>query len=100
MWPVDLQRLRYDAVFIGHNFSLDGGAMDDYGSFGWVVSTKEGDRLATGSGSVFGSDPRSYRAEGHGAKAGTLFIIHCFRYCNVPIPPGQFTVYCDNQGLL
>jgi hypothetical protein len=74
--------------------------MDDYGSFGWVVSTKEGNRLATGSGSVFGSDPRSYRAEGQGAKAGTLFIIHCFWYCNAPIPPGQFTFYCDNQGLL
>jgi hypothetical protein len=74
----------------------DGGAMDDYGFFGWVVSTKGGDRLATG----FGSDPRSYRAEGHGAKAGTLFIIHCFWYCNFPIPPGQFTFYCDNQGLL
>jgi hypothetical protein len=56
--------------------------------------------LATGLGSVFGSNPRSYRAEGHSAKAGTLFIIHCFRYCNVPIPPGQFTFYCDNQGLL
>jgi hypothetical protein len=56
----------------------DGGSMDDYGSFGWVISTKEGDRVAKGSGSVFGSDPRSYRAEGHGAKAGLLFIIHCF----------------------
>jgi hypothetical protein len=78
----------------------DGGALDNIGSFGWVVSTTEGERLARGSGSVFGSDPRSYRAEGHGAKAGTLFVQHCFYYCNMPIPPGQFTFYCDNQGLL
>jgi hypothetical protein len=78
----------------------DGGAIDDYGSYGWVVSTKEGIKIAQGSGSVFGCDPRSYRAEGYGGKAGTLFLIHCFTYCNVSIPEGQFTLYCDNKGLL
>jgi hypothetical protein len=60
----------------------------------------DGQRLAQGSGSVFGFDPRSYRAEGHGAKASHLFLIHCFLYCEQPIPSGQFTFYCDNQGLL
>jgi hypothetical protein len=78
----------------------DGGAIDNYGSYGWVVSTKEGTKIAQGSGSVFGCDPRSYRAEGYGAKAGTLFLIHCFTYCNVSIPEGPFTFYCDNEGLL
>jgi hypothetical protein len=29
-----------------------------------------------------------------------LFLIHCFKYCNVPIPEGQFTFYCNNKGLL
>lgn len=56
----------------------DGGAVDDYGSYGWVVGNLDGERIAKGSGSVFGNDPRSYRAEGHGAKAGMLFLIHCF----------------------
>jgi endonuclease/exonuclease/phosphatase family metal-dependent hydrolase len=78
----------------------DGGAMDDYGSYGWIISTTDGTRLARGSGSTFGYDPRSYRAESQGAKAGTLFILRCFDYCNVPIPAGQFKFYCDNEGLL
>jgi hypothetical protein len=29
-----------------------------------------------------------------------LFLTHCFKYCNVPIPEGQFTFYCNNEGLL
>jgi hypothetical protein len=78
----------------------DGGAVHNCGSFGWVIGHKDGRRLAQGSGSVFGFDPRSYRAEGHGAKASHLFILHCFRYCKKSIPTGQFTFYCDNQGLL
>jgi hypothetical protein len=78
----------------------DGGALDDCGSYGWVISLSDGTRLARGSGSVFGYDPRSYRAEGHGAKAGTLFMIHCFKYCDLPIPAGQFRFYCDNEGLI
>jgi hypothetical protein len=78
----------------------DGGAVDDYGLYGWVVGNLDGDRIAKGSGSVFGCDPRSYRAGGHGAKTGMLFLIHCFRYCHVPIPPSKFTFYCNNEGLL
>ena len=78
----------------------DGGAFAEYGSFGWVLCLKDGTRLAKGSGSVFGYDPKSYRAEGHGAKAGTLFMAHCFKYCHKKIPKGQFEFYCDNEGLL
>jgi hypothetical protein len=64
------------------------------------VSTQEGIKIAQGSRSAFGCDPRSYRAEGYGAKAGMLFLIHCFKYCNVPIPEGQFTFHCNKEGLL
>jgi hypothetical protein len=45
-------------------------------------------------------NPTGLKAEGYGAKAGMLFLIHCFKYCNVPIPEGQFTFYCNNEGLL
>jgi zinc-binding in reverse transcriptase/Endonuclease/Exonuclease/phosphatase family len=78
----------------------DGGAIEDYASFGWVIAKADGTRLAKGFGSVFGHDPRSYRAEAHGAKAVTLFLFHCFRYCDLTLPPGLFKFYCDNQGLL
>jgi hypothetical protein len=76
------------------------GTNNDYGLYGWVVSTHKGKKIAQGSGSVFGSNPQSYRAEGYGAKAGMLFLIHCFKYSNVPIPEGQFTFYCNYEGLL
>ena len=59
----------------------DGGALAQYGSYGWVLGTKDGKRLAQGSGAAFGFDPRSYRAEGYGAKAGTLFILLALKYC-------------------
>jgi hypothetical protein len=78
----------------------DGGAIADYASFGWVIAASDGSRLAKGFGSVFGYDPRSYRAEAHGAKAAALFLFHCFLYCDLPLPPGTFKFYCDNQGLL
>jgi hypothetical protein len=54
----------------------DGGARDDHGSFGWVLGLQNGTRLAHGFGSVFGHEPRSYRAEGYGAKAAALFLWH------------------------
>jgi hypothetical protein len=38
--------------------------------------------------------------EAHEAKAGMSFLLHCFAYCNVPIPEGQFTYFCNNKGLL
>jgi hypothetical protein len=78
----------------------DGGAAFECGSYGWVICNQDSTRLARGSGSVFGFDPRSYRAEGHGAKAGILFLVHCFLYCQQPLPTGQFKFYCDNEGLL
>jgi hypothetical protein len=78
----------------------DGGGVQQYGSFGWVIGHKDGRRLAQGSGSAFGFNPCSYQAEGYGAKASHLFLLHCFLYCERLIPSGQFTFYCDNQGLL
>jgi hypothetical protein len=82
----------------------DGGAMDDHGSFGWVLGQQNGTRLAHGFGSVFGHDPRSYRAEGYGAKAAALFLWNLFQYSNCTIPDapeaGRFDYHCDNQGLL
>jgi hypothetical protein len=36
------------------------------GTFGWIIGTTSGTRLAAGSGLVFGFDPRSYHAETYG----------------------------------
>ena len=41
----------------------DGGAIDVYGSYGWILSDCGGNRLAHGTGPAYGHDPNSYRAE-------------------------------------
>ena len=80
----------------------DGGAARDYGSFGWVLGLSNGTRLAQGWGVVHGHDPKSYRAEAHGAKAGSLFLMHLFRYCEhcLSSTDNGFHYYCDNEGLI
>ena len=96
----------FDAsILLGHldNVLLvsDGGALEKFGSYGWVLGLNDGTRIAQGSGSVYGYDPKSYRAEGYGAKAGTLFLLRLFQYCDCQLPKNEaFEFYCDNQGLL
>ena len=76
----------------------DGGADRKCGSYGWVLGTSSGSRIAQGSGSVFGYDPSSYRAEISGSRAGLLFICHAHVYCERTFSEGVLRVYCDNSG--
>jgi exonuclease III len=78
----------------------DGGADRKCGSFGWTLGCSNGHRLAKGWGSVFGYDPKSYRAEISGCRAGLLFLIHAFQFCSVPVADTQLLIYCDNSGFL
>jgi exonuclease III len=77
----------------------DGGANDSMGTFGWVIGTTNGTRLASGSGPVFGFDPRSYRAETYGCRAGMTFLQLIFQFCDCSMT-GTLSVRFDNQGLL
>jgi hypothetical protein len=77
----------------------DGGAAENMGTFGWIIGTTDGVRLASGSGPVFGFDPRSYRAETYGCRAGMTFVQLAFRFCHIPMH-GSLSVRFDNQGLL
>jgi hypothetical protein len=78
----------------------NGGARDDYGSYGWVFSHQNGMRLAQGQGSVFRLDPKSYRAKISGCHAALLFLHHSFKYCNTSLPPGTLQIHCDNEGFV
>jgi hypothetical protein len=78
----------------------DGGAKDDYGSYGWVISHTNGTRIANGHGSVFVLNPKSYHAEISGCNAALLFILHAFQFCQQPLPPGILQIYCDNEGFV
>ena len=77
----------------------DGGAADNMGTFGWIIGTITGVRLASGSGPVFGFDPRSYRAETYGCRSGLTFIKLAFRFCQLSMT-GTLSVRCDNLGLI
>jgi exonuclease III len=77
----------------------DGGAADNMGTFGWIIGTTAGTRLVSGSGPVFGFDPRSYRAETYGCRSGLTFITLAFRFCKIPMT-GTLSVRCDNLGLI
>jgi hypothetical protein len=50
------------------------------GSFGWILSSDEGERLATGMGPASGSRPNSFRSEGYGLLALLLFLQRLAEY--------------------
>jgi hypothetical protein len=77
----------------------DGGAADNMGTFGWIIGTTSGTHLAAGSDPVFGFDPRSYRAETYGCRAGMTFVQLVFQFCRRTMT-GTLEVRFDNQGLL
>lgn len=86
----------YDRVII----VSDGGALPDRGSFGWIIGLLDGTRLARGQGTVFGSNPSSYRAEISGCKAALLFLRHLHLYCSEQQPAGKLQYHCDNSGFI
>ena len=63
------------ALSYGVRAVSDGSVWDgNQGSFGWMVSTKEGDRLARGMGPARGSQVDSYRAEAYGMLTVSTFL--------------------------
>ena len=49
---------------------------------------------------VFGYDPKSYRAEISGCRAGLLFLCHAFGYCDAQVHMVHLHIYCDNLGFV
>jgi hypothetical protein len=68
----------------------DGGAMDDYGSFGWVVSTKGGNQLAPVR--------VAFLAATQGLTGQRVTVLKLAR-SSLSTAFGT-AIYCDNQGLL
>jgi hypothetical protein len=78
----------------------DGGKKDDFGSFGWVIGTKD-EVIWDCEGTARGYPMQSYRAEGYGRMSLLLFLKHYIRYYNIkPADDLRFTSYCDNSSLL
>jgi hypothetical protein len=51
----------------------DGGAIPGRASYGWIIQIGE-HQIARGKGPTFGSDPRSFRAEGYGMASAMLYL--------------------------
>jgi hypothetical protein len=90
-----LEVLTKDEYFL---IASDGGVTDFHASFGWVLCSKDGDRLVSCSGPAFGYRPSSYRAEGYGILSARRFLIHLALFHDVKF--GNCTHYCDNEGIL
>ena len=76
----------------------DGSDIDGTMTFGWVISTPRGHRLATCAGPGFGRGS-SHIAEGFGTLSVGRFIYHLLLFCSVSTPQkGRFLL--DNKGLI
>ena len=69
------------------------------GSFGWTISTSNGERLVEAYGPVRGYKPTSYRAEGYGMLSILRFIKQLQTYCRVT-PTWSWTLTSDNISLV
>jgi hypothetical protein len=76
----------------------DGSELSQKMTFGWVLCTASGIRLAICSGPAFGTGS-SHRAEGTGMLSVARFLYHLSQYCNTTIHnPLVYT--SDNLGLI
>jgi hypothetical protein len=78
----------------------DGGHKDVYGSFGWVVGTKD-EVIWDHEGVARGYPIQSYRAKSYGRMSLVLFLPHYIRFYNIKPSAGlRVTSYCDSSSLL
>jgi exonuclease III len=70
-----------------------------HGSFGWVISSLEGQRLAYGMGPARGRAPHSYRAEASGLLSILRFLHRIKEYTGMH-EPWVGVIATDSQGVL
>jgi hypothetical protein len=78
----------------------DGSVTNNLGTFGYVIAsntTKE--RLITGRGPVFGTDPSSFRAEAYGALAAIQIMYRLSQFTGIPIL-SPISHYIDNSSVV
>lgn len=81
------------------NACSDGSAVALEGTYGWVLSSEDGTRLAHGSGPVDGHDPRSFRAEGQGMLSVVCLLKRLIQWtCTTDTITGVLAT--DNTGLI
>jgi hypothetical protein len=76
----------------------DGGQKDEYGSFGWVIGTKD-EILFEGSGPARGQPMTSHRSEAYGKLAWMCFVLHYTEFLGIEIKCA-INSYCDNIAII
>ena len=69
------------------------------GSFGWIMSSDEGERLATGMGPARGSRPNSFRSEGYGMLALLVFLKRLAEYIQLH-EPWKGIIATDSKSII
>ena len=69
------------------------------GSFGWILSSDLGERLATGMGPARSSRPNSYRSEGYGMLALLCQLQHLAEYIQLH-EPWHGVIATDSKSLI
>ena len=88
-----LQKVATASVLVGSDGSVQG----PRASFAWVMSDKDGNRLAQCNGPAYGAKPVSYRAEGYGILSILRFFFHLKKQWHVT---NKFAVVCDNETMV
>jgi hypothetical protein len=79
----------------------DGGAKTDFGSFGWVLGNRHGDRYVEEYGIARGTPMASFRAEAYARMSFLRFIIRYTEFLGVEIHAKiQILTYSDAKGML
>ena len=86
--------IQHQPIMIGS----DGSQQDSRASFGWVLSTTDGQRLATCKGPCYGSQPTSYRAEGYGLLSACRFLLLLQDHFQLDVPSPS--IVCDNRTMV
>jgi hypothetical protein len=108
-WERDLLQhttLASDAYTIGvaleHGLRAvsDGSAwFTTHGSFGWILSSDTGERLAVGMGPASGSKPNSFRSEGYGMLALLSFLKRIAEFIHLH-EPWKGVLATDSKSLI
>ena len=79
-------------------FASDGGAASPKASFGWVLSTNQGQSLLHVSGHAYGAHSNSYRAEGYGILSVMRFIFQVQSFVTGTLSESRLC--CDNKSMV
>ena len=81
-------------------FASDGSAPQGKGSFAWILSDLQGNRMARCSGPVFGHKIGSYRSEGYGILSVLRFLLRMKEIHTHPGDPRSHSLKSDSKSMI